>query len=120
MTRVKRGKITTRSRRKLIQKTKGFRAAWSTLARPMKQGSIRSLNFSYNHRRRRSRTFRRFSILRTNALIRACGLPISYNQLINILRKYNCKVNRNILSSLGVKDRQSFLYFVQAVSSLTK
>ena len=94
MTRVKRGKITTRGRKKIVKNTKGFKAAWSTLVRPMKQGSLRALNFSYKHRRKRSRLFRRSSISRINALIKSCGLSISYNQLIYCLRLHNCKLNR--------------------------
>ena len=115
MTRVKRGKITTRARKKITKNTKGFRVAWSTLLRPMKQGSLRALNFSYKHRRKRSRLFRRSSISRINALIKSCGLSLSYNQLIYCLRLYNCKLNRHVLINIGIRDKQSFLHFIRAI-----
>jgi large subunit ribosomal protein L20 len=117
MTRIKRGKITTRTRKKIIKNTRGFKGAWSTLLRPMKQSSLRALNFSYKHRRKRSRLFRRSSILRINALIKSCGLSISYNHLICSLRSYNCELNRNILMNIGLRDQHSFLYFIRAICS---
>lgn len=108
MTRVKRGKITCRTRKKRMQSVKGFRGAWSTLSRPAIQGSLRALNYSYKHRRKNVKTFRRLSIIRFNALIRNSGLPFTYNQLIALINLYNCKLNRNVLSQLGVRDSNTF------------
>ena len=117
MTRIKRGKITLKVRRKRKQSTKGFRGAWSTLSRPMIQGSLRSLNFSYQHRRKKINNFRRLAILRSNALIRACGLPFTYNKMINVLKIYKCKLNRNIINQLGTRDSKTFIQLMGFYSS---
>ena len=116
MTRIRRGKITSRVRRKRIQSSKGFRGAWSTLSRPMMQGSLRALNFSYKHRKKRQNAFRRLSILRSNAVIRSCGLPITYNKLISALRIYKCRLNRNVLNQLGVRDSATFVQLMSFYS----
>lgn len=109
MTRIKRGKITVKQRKKCVRNTKKFRGAWSTLARLMLQGSRKSLNQSYNDRRKKATIFRRLIITRSNAAIRAIGLPITYNNIISIFRLKNSKLNRNILNQLSVRDSEGFL-----------
>ena len=94
MTRVKRGKITIRIRKKRILRTKGFRGAWSVLARPMLQNSKRALNYSYFHRNKNLLQKRRLWILRINSSIRACGIPITYNQFIYNMNNSKCKLNK--------------------------
>lgn len=109
MTRVKRGKITCKTRKKRMQGVKGFRGAWSTLSRPAIQGTLRALNFSYNHRRKKSNIFHRLAIVRSNALIRAYGIPFTYSKLIPSLRSFNCGLNRNTLNQLGIRDSRTFM-----------
>lgn len=115
MTRVKRGKITVRQRKKKLERTKGFHGAWSRLSRPMSQIMMKSLNYSYQDRRKRSIIFRKISILRSNAAIRAIGLPITYKHLIFILRYNQCLLNRTILNQLSIRDSNSFLMLVKYI-----
>nr|YP_009240372.1 50S ribosomal protein L20 [Gymnochlora stellata]BAU62506.1 50S ribosomal protein L20 [Gymnochlora stellata] len=116
MTRVKRGKITSKSRRKRVYNSKGFRQSWSTITKVMIQSCLKALNSSYSHRRKRSNTIRRLLILRTNALTKSCGLPITYNNLIALLRSQNCLLNRKILNNLGVRDNSVFLQLMRYYS----
>lgn len=115
MTRVKRGKITVRQRKKKLNQTKGYRGAWSTLSRPMFQISLKSSNYSYQHRRKRGNIFRKILILRSNALIRSIGLPVTYKNLVYILRKNQCQLNRNILNQLSTRDSNNFLKLIQYI-----
>lgn len=116
MTRIKRGKITCKKRRKRIQYVKGFRGAWSTLSRPAIQGVIRSFNFSYKHRKRKSGFFRQLSIVRSNALIRAYGIPFTYSTVKPILRSFNCKLNQTTLNQLGTRDSKTFVKLIKLCS----
>lgn len=113
MTRIKRGKITVRTRKKLKYRTKGFRGAWSVLSRPMSQLSLKSLNFSYKHRKKKLNVYRRLCILRSNAVLKSLGLPITYNYFISRLENNKCKLNRNILTQIGVRDDKTFLNVVK-------
>ncbi len=109
MTRVKRGKITTRIRKKRIKNAKGFRQSWSKLSRPIIQGCLKALSYSYMHRRKNSSVTRSLNIVRVNALVNNCGLPISYNKTISLLRIRTCLLNRKTLSQLGVRDSSVFM-----------
>lgn len=113
MTRVKRGKITVRTRKKKLSKSKGFRGAWSVLSRPMLQGYIKAINYSYKHRRKRNLQYRRLAIMRSNAIIRSCGLPLTYNRFINLLHFNKCKLNRNSLFQLAIRDNSTFLQLMK-------
>nr|YP_009240492.1 50S ribosomal protein L20 [Lotharella vacuolata]BAU62626.1 50S ribosomal protein L20 [Lotharella vacuolata] len=113
MTRIKRGKITVRNRKKLNYQTNGFRGAWSTLSRTMLQIRLKSLNFSYIHRKKKFNSSRKFYILRSNAAFRGLGLPCTYNFFIFQLCKSQCKLNRNILTQLCIRDDTSFLTVVK-------
>lgn len=118
MTRVKRGKITIRIRKKRTLKAKGFRGAWSVLSRPMLQNSRKALNYSYTHRNKKFSTNRRLWITRINASIRASGIPITYNQFIYNLNTQKCKLNRNTFSQLAIRDNLTFLQLVKFYFSL--
>lgn len=113
MTRVKRGKITVRTRKNLKNETKGFRGAWSVLSRPMMQISLRSLNFSYKHRKNKANRFRRLCILRSNAALRGLGLPITYKSFIFALSEQKCQLNRNILNQISIRDDKTFMNLVK-------
>lgn len=113
MTRVKRGKVTIRNRKKKIIRSKGFRGAWSVLSRPMLQNYLKAMNNSYKHRTKTMFQFRRLWIMRSNAIIRACGLPITYNDFIRILFLHKSQLNRNVLVQLAVRDNLTFLQLIK-------
>ena len=66
----------------------------------------RSMVYAYRDRRVRQREFRSLWIIRINAAARMNGL--SYNRLINGLKKVNVLVNRKILADLAVNDQKAF------------
>ena len=106
MPRARSGKVTHRRHKKVLELTKGHRAARHKLYRTAHESMLHALDYSYCHRRERKGDFRRLWIARINAAARANGL--SYNQLMSQLRKSNVKINRKMLADMAVKDPENF------------
>lgn len=106
MTRVKRGYVARKRRKRILQLNQGFRGSHSTLFRTANQQHIKALKYAYTSRARRKRDFRRLWISRINAAARQQGL--SYNQFIHKLK--NCKIllNRKVLAQLAIFDKEQF------------
>lgn len=58
MTRVKRGIVARKRRKKILNYTKGFRGAASTLFRTANQRYMKALKLSFINRRKKKRDFR--------------------------------------------------------------
>lgn len=106
MPRVKRG-VTARARhKKVLSKAKGYYGARSRVYRVAKQAVIRAAQYAYRDRKQRKRQFRALWIVRINAAARQHGL--SYNRLINGLKKADILIDRKNLSDLAVNDKFAF------------
>lgn len=106
MTRVKRGNVARKRRKKILKLAKGFRGSHSTLFRTANQQVMKALRSAYRDRKRRKRDFRRLWIARINAAARQHG--ISYSQLIGNMKKANIQLNRKMLAQMAVTDPASF------------
>jgi large subunit ribosomal protein L20 len=106
MTRVKRGNVARKRRKKVLKLAKGFRGSHSKLFRTANQQVMKALRNSYRDRRKRKRDFRRLWIARVNAAARMEG--ISYSQLIGQLKKADIELNRKMLAQLAILDPQAF------------
>ena len=71
---------------------------------------LKSLSYSYFHRRERKGDMRRLWISRVSAASRAQGLP--YGQFIDGLRKSGIEINRKMLADMAVKEPESFAHLV--------
>jgi len=71
---------------------------------------LKSLSYSYQHRRERKGDMRRLWILRVNAASRAQGL--SYSQFIYGLKEAGVEVNRKILADMAVREPDAFTQLV--------
>jgi len=71
---------------------------------------IKSLTYSYFHRRERKGDMRRLWIIRINAASRAEGL--TYGQFMDALKKKGIEVNRKMLAELAVSDPGAFTQLV--------
>lgn len=111
MTRVKRGNVARKRRKKILKLAKGFRGSHSTLFRTANQQVMKALRNAYRDRRKRKRDFRRLWITRINAAARLQG--ISYSQLIGKLKKADIQINRKMLAQLAVLDPAGFQKVVQ-------
>jgi large subunit ribosomal protein L20 len=111
MPRVKRG-VTARHRHKRVLKlTKGHRGTKHSLYRRAHESMLKSLSYSYRHRRERKGDMRRLWITRINAAARLGGL--SYSRFINGLNRAGVAINRKMLSELAVKDPAAFSELVE-------
>ena len=106
MTRVKRGNVARKRRKKILKLAKGFRGSHSKLFRTANQQVMKALRNAYRDRRKKKRDFRRLWITRINAAARMQG--ISYSQLINKLNKANINLNRKVLAQLAIQDAEAF------------
>jgi large subunit ribosomal protein L20 len=106
MPRVKRGSKKTQRRKKVLNRAKGYYGTKSKAHRIAKQAVDRSLLYAYRDRRQKKRAFRSLWIVRINAAARLNGL--SYNRLINGLKKAGSELDRKVLADLAVRDPQAF------------
>lgn len=106
MARVKRGNKKTLKRKKILKQAKGYYGTKSRAYRIAKLAVDRSLSFAYRDRRRKKRDFRRLWIVRINAAARLNG--ISYNRLIDGLKKAGSELNRKMLADVAVRDPEAF------------
>ncbi|MEA1964270.1 MAG: 50S ribosomal protein L20 [Candidatus Aerophobetes bacterium] len=110
MSRVKRGIIHTKKRKKVLRQTKGYRAGRSKLYVLAKEAVKKALFRSYIDRKRRKRDLRRLWIVRINAAARQQGL--SYSLFTKGLKKSNINLNRKVLSDLAINNPSEFSQLV--------
>lgn len=106
MTRVKRGNVARKRRKKILKLAKGFRGSHSRLFRIANQQVMKALRNAYRDRRKRKRDFRRLWIARINAATRQHG--VSYSQFMGQLKRADIQINRKMLAQLAATDPDSF------------
>lgn len=111
MTRVKRGNVARKRRKKVLQLTQNFRGSSSVLFRTANQQKMKALKYAYRDRHQRKREFRSIWISRVNAAIRHFG--INYNAFLYKLKKSNIFLNRKILAQLVLRDQTAFYELVR-------
>ncbi|MFC1900639.1 50S ribosomal protein L20 [Chloroflexota bacterium] len=110
MPRVKRGVTGHRRHKKVLAMTKGQRATRHSLYKRAHEAMLKSLSYSYAHRRERKGDMRRLWISRINAASRAHG--VTYGQLIYGLKKSGVEINRKLLADMAVKEPDAFASIV--------
>jgi len=106
MPRAKRGFKARRRRNRILKHASGYHSARSRLYAYAKEVVMKAWIYSYAHRRRRKRDFRRLWITRINAAARTNGT--SYSRLMHALKEANVGLDRKILSELAIVDPQAF------------
>nr|YP_010200271.1 ribosomal protein L20 [Stylosanthes guianensis]UAJ48418.1 ribosomal protein L20 [Stylosanthes guianensis] len=107
MTRIKRGYIAGKRRRKIRLFTSSFRGAHSRLTRTITQQKIKALVSANRDRDRKKRGFRGLWIHRINAIIGIIGKnkKKQYNRYSNLLYnmyKGQLLLNRKIVAQMGI------------------
>ncbi|MEM6610733.1 MAG: 50S ribosomal protein L20 [Cyanobacteria bacterium P01_C01_bin.72] len=115
MSRVKRGNVARKRRKKILKLAKGFRGSHSKLFRTANQQVMKALRNAYRDRRKRKRDFRRLWITRINAAARINGL--SYSKLTHQLKKAEVGLNRKMLAQLAMVDPDAFTKVVEVAKS---
>jgi large subunit ribosomal protein L20 len=106
MPRAKRGFKARRRRNRILKHAKGFHSARSRLFAYAKEVVMKAWVYSYAHRKRKKRDFRRLWITRINAAARTNGT--SYSRLMHGLKKKNVVLDRKVLSELAIVDAKAF------------
>ena len=115
MTRIKRGNVSRKRHKKILQITQGFRGSSSTLFRTANQQALKGLRFSYRDRHQRKRNFRKLWIARINAAVRENG--INYSKFIHQLKESKMGLNRKMVAQLAIQDYESFCKMLQTAFS---
>nr|YP_009398702.1 ribosomal protein L20 [Kuetzingia canaliculata]ARW67888.1 ribosomal protein L20 [Kuetzingia canaliculata] len=113
MTRIKRGNVARKRRKKILKLAKGFRGSHSKLFRTAKQQVSKALKYSYIGRKQKKRDYRRLWIIRINAAVRDYNL--NYSQFICLIKRVNVGLNRKILAQLAVIDQAAFCSFIDFI-----
>ncbi|MFC2070807.1 50S ribosomal protein L20, partial [Chloroflexota bacterium] len=109
----KRGVTAHRRHKKVLAMTKGQRATRHSLYRRAHEAMLKSLAYSYAHRKKRKGDMRRLWISRINAASRANG--VTYGQFIDGLNKSGIEINRKMLAEMAVKEPEAFARIVTTV-----
>lgn len=113
MARVKRGTVSRRKHKKLLNLTKGYRGTKSRLIRVAKEASLHAGQYAFHGRKLRKRDNRSLWIVRIGEAVKKEGL--SYSVFINKLKKANIELDRKVLSDLVVEDPETFKKIVSEV-----
>nr|QCL17959.1 ribosomal protein L20 [Geosiris aphylla] len=105
MTRVKRGYIARRRRKKIRLFASTFIGAHSRLTRTATQQKMRASVSSHRDRSRQKRDFRRLWITRINAVTHNNKVFSSYSRLIHNLYKKQLLLNRKILAQVAISNK---------------
>jgi large subunit ribosomal protein L20 len=115
MARVKRGVQAKARHKKVLKQAKGFRGARSRTYKVAKQAVMKAGQYAYRDRRVKKRVFRSLWIIRINAAARDNG--ITYSKLIAGLKKANIDLDRRVLASLTVNDKEAFSMIAEQAKS---
>ncbi len=99
MTRVKRGIISLKRRRNVLKQTKGFHWGRKSKERFAKEALLHAGVNRFQDIRKKKRNFRKLWQIKINAAARQNGL--SYNVLINKMKKAEIGLNRKMLAELA-------------------
>ncbi len=111
MPRVKRGTMTHKRHKKIIDSASGYWGAKHRLFRNAKEQVMKSGNYAYADRRRKKREFRRLWITRISAGCRANGMP--YGRFMEAMKKAGVDLDRKVLSDMAINDAQAFTALVE-------
>ncbi|MBP6926028.1 50S ribosomal protein L20 [Candidatus Nomurabacteria bacterium] len=115
MTRVKRGTISMKRRRKVLKLAKGFRFGRSTKEIEAKIALIKAGAHAFAHRKDKKADKRRLWQVQINAAVRPFGL--SYSKFIDALKKKNIIIDRKILADVAGNNPETFARFMKQVTA---
>jgi large subunit ribosomal protein L20 len=113
MSRVKRGKIASKRRKKVLKAAKGFMWRRKSTYRAAKEALLKAGKYAYRDRRNKKRTFRRLWILRLNAALRENGEK--YSAFIKKMADKKIAIDRKVLSQMAIEHSDEFKRLVESV-----
>lgn len=113
MSRVKRGVIASKRRKKVLKQAKGFMWRRKSNYRAAKEALLKAGKYAYRDRRNKKRSFRRLWIVRLNAALRMHGEK--YSAFIKKMADKKIEIDRKVLSEMAAKHSEQFGMFVERV-----
>ncbi len=113
MTRVKRGVLNVKKRKKTLKYTKGFRWGRKSKEAAAKEALLHAWTHQFMGRKKRKRDFRRLWQVKISAAVRENGF--TYSRFINALKKKQIALDRKILADLAEHQSDVFKKIVEAV-----
>ena len=106
MARVKRGMVSQRKHKKVLDLAKGYRGSKNRLIKVAKESVLHAGSYAYQGRKNRKRTFRALWNIRIGEAVKQEGL--SYSVFIHKLKQSKIELDRKILAELAVTDPMAF------------
>jgi len=116
MPRVKRGMMTHKRHKKVLETTKGYWGGKRNLFKTANEQFMKSGNYAYRDRRNKKREFRALWITRISAACRAEGMQ--YCRFIEGLTKAGITLDRKVMAEMAVSDPASFTQLVAQAASV--
>jgi len=113
MVRVKRGKIATKKREKLLRRVKGFYSGRNTKERAAKEALLHAGAHAFADRKKKKRVNRQVWQIKINAASRDEGL--TYSKFTNLLKKNKVEIDRKILALIAEKHPEVFKKIVEQI-----
>ena len=109
MTRVKRGTIANKRRKKLLKAVKGFKWSRKSKYRAAKEAVYHAWRNAFIGRKQKKRNMRRLQTIKINAAVRMYGQNgANYSRFINSLKKANIELDRKVLAQIAEKYPEIF------------
>lgn len=113
MSRVKRGKIASKRRKKVLKQAKGFMWRRKSHYKAAKEALLKAGKYAYRDRRAKKRTFRNLWILRINAALHDNGEK--YSAFMKKLADKKIALDRKVLSEMAMNHPDQFKKFVESI-----
>jgi len=113
MSRVKRGKIANKRRKKLLKYAKGFKWSRNTHYRAAKEALLHAWSKSYYDRKKKKGDFRTLWQIKIGAACQEQGL--SYSKFTGALKKANIELDRKILADIAQNNPDVFVKIIEKI-----
>jgi large subunit ribosomal protein L20 len=113
MTRVKRGTIASKRRKKVLKLAKGFRWRRKSHYKAAKEALLKAGKYAYRDRRAKKRVNRSLWIIRINNAVRELGMV--YKDLIKKMKDEKIEIDRKVLSQMAVKNPDVFKKLIEGL-----
>ncbi len=117
MARVKRGTMTHKRHKKVLETAKGNFGGKRNLFKTAHEQLMKSGNYAYRDRRNKKRSFRALWIVRISAACREQG--VQYCRFIDGLTKAGIGLDRKVLAEMAYSDPETFKQLIAQAMSAT-
>ena len=106
MSRVKRGTVTKKRHKRLLNQAKGYWGQRKNVYRRAKETVLRAMAYSFKGRKLKKRSMRNLFVIRVSAAARVHGM--SYSDFIYGLKLAKIDLDRKMLSQLAIFEPEAF------------